>query len=61
MYKEPKEVSEYYKRRPPKCCFTCEHFMLYKATCTKFEQVVPEEFAKEFDKCGEWSEMVVPF
>jgi len=61
MYKEPPEVTEYYQRRPPKCCFTCDYFMLYNATCRKFEQVVPEQFAKEIDTCADWVEMKIPF
>ncbi len=61
MYREPRVVTEYYQRRPPKCCFTCEHFFLINAHCSKFDQVVPEIFAREIDKCPEWVEMRIPF
>jgi hypothetical protein len=61
MYRQPTVVTEYYKRRPPRCCFTCEYFLIFSATCTKFDQVVPESFAKEMDKCPEWVELRVPF
>jgi hypothetical protein len=61
MYKEPHFVIEYYQRKPPKCCFTCDYFLLHNANCSKFNQVVPEIFAREIDKCEEWQEMYVPF
>lgn len=61
MYSQPKIVTEYYNRRPPKCCFSCEYFLLKTAECTKHHQVVPEEFAQEFDVCPDWSEMRIPF
>lgn len=61
MYKTPDFVNEYYQRRPPKCCHTCDHFLVYNATCRKFNQAVPEQFAQEIDSCPDWSEAVVPF
>jgi hypothetical protein len=61
MYREPKAVTEYYQRRPPRCCHTCDHFMLHNATCMKFNQVVPEQFAAEVDQCPEYTEIKVPF
>lgn len=61
MYREPEFVKEYYRRRPPKCCFTCEHFLTFTATCLKFDQVVPEKFARDIDQCGDWVEMRIPF
>jgi hypothetical protein len=61
MYREPKVVTDHYQGKPPRCCFTCEHFVLFNANCSKFDQVVPESFAREIYKCPEWVEMQVPF
>jgi hypothetical protein len=35
--------------------------MLHNATCMKFNQVVPEQFAAEVDQCPEYTEIKVPF
>jgi hypothetical protein len=60
-YKTPDFVSEYYNRNPPKCCHTCEHFIIVDARCMKFEQQVPEDFAQSIEVCEQWSELIVPF
>lgn len=61
MYKVPEIVDEWYRRRPPKCCHTCDYFMLHGALCVKFNQIVPEQFAQEIDQCPEWQELRIPF
>jgi len=60
MYKTPVIVTDYYARKPPRCCHTCEAFINETATCTHYNQVVPEEFAAEADRCAEWYERI-PF
>ena len=61
MYKTPAFISEWYNRRPPKCCHTCESFLLQSGKCIKFDQIVPEQFAQEIDQCAEWQELRIPF
>lgn len=61
MYRVPNIVDDWIKRKPPKCCFTCEHFLSFDATCIKFNQVVPEHFAQEIGACPEWQEIKIPF
>lgn len=61
LYKTPGFIHEWYNRKPPKCCHTCEHFMSQDGMCIKFDQIVPEQFAQEIDQCGEWQELRIPF
>jgi hypothetical protein len=60
-YTTPDFIKEWYSRRPPKCCHTCDKFISFEGRCIKFDQIVPEQFAKEIDQCDEWQELVIPF
>ena len=49
---------------PPKCCVNCDHYpeahWKEDATCQKFKQSPPQEFAESENNCPEWVDLL-PF
>lgn len=61
-YGEPEDVKHWREakhRQAPACCHTCEHYDQH-GSCTKFDQVPPEDFAAMIGACPEWEEEI-PF
>ena len=61
-FAEPEDVKHWREakhRHAPACCHTCEHYDQH-GSCTKFDQVPPEDFAAMIGACPECEEEI-PF
>lgn len=57
-HQEPQPVTEW-RKGPPKCCHTCEHYGV-DGQCVVYFMEPPEDFASADGECKDW-EVECPF